>query len=243
MDKEYMTLDIRAVLALIRRNIILLVALTVIGAAAAYCYTDYVIDPMYESSVMLIVNLRDEQATVISSGELSSARELIRTYAVILTNDALLEEVISQLNLSTGVSSLKGRISASEVNQSQVMRMTVRDTDPATALVVLEFIVDRAPELLINTVKAGSVEIVSPPKANYSPVSPSIRRNTAIGALAGLLIAAAFVIIKKALENTFLSEEDIGRYLGLPVLGVIPAVKHLQRNNGHNGGKSTALES
>ena len=237
-----MSLDIRTVLALVRKNIVLLIALTVIGAAVAYLYTDYMIDPMYEASVMLIVNTRDEQATVISSGEINSARQLINAYAVILTNDALLEDVITQLSLHIGVSSLKSHISATAVNQSQVMRMSVRDTDPSTALAVLEFIVDRAPELLISTIKAGSVEIVSPPKANYAPVSPSIRYNVAIGAVAGALIALAYVLIKVAMENTFLSEEDIGRHLGLPVLGVVPAVKTTARNNGGNGSKNSALE-
>ena len=237
-----MTLDIRAVLALIRKNVLLLIVLTVIGGAVAYLYTDYMIAPTYEASAMLIVNTRDEQAAIITNDQINSAKQLINTYAVILTNDALLEDVIAQLDLSVSVSSLKGRISATAVSESQVMRITVRDADPSSALIVLESIVDRAPELLINTVKAGSVEIVSPPKANYNPVSPNIRRNTVIGALVGLFIAAAFVIIKMALQNTFLSEEDIAKHLELLVLGVIPAVKHLQRNTNNNGEKTSLPE-
>ena len=237
-----MTLDIRAVFALIRKNILLLIVLTMIGGTVVYFYTDYMIDPMYEAAVTLVVNTRDEQAAIITNDQINSAKQLINTYAVILTNDALLEDVIAQLSLHIGVSSLKSRISANAVNESQVMRMTVRSEDVTTALAVLEIIVERAPELLINTVKAGSVEIVSPPKANYNPVSPDIRRNTAIGSLAGLLIAAAFVLIKVALQNTFLSEEDIARHLELPVLGVIPAIKHLQRNTNNNGEKTSVPE-
>ena len=222
MEQQYITLDIRTVLQLIRRNIAVLVIFTMVGAAVAYIITAFLIDPIYEASVTLVVNTRDEQVTLVTNDQINSARQLINTYSVILTNDALLEDIINQLNLDSGVPVLKNRISAVAVNQSQVMRMTVRDADPNTALSVLEVIMDRAPELLITTVKAGSVEIVSPPRVGHEPVSPSIGRNTVIGALAGLLITLAVVFIKKALVNTFVSEEDISRYLDLPVLGVIP---------------------
>ena len=238
MEQGNMTLDIRAVLALIRKNLVLLIALALVGAVVAYLYTDYMVTPMYEASVTLVVNTRDEQTTLITTGEITSARQLINTYSVILTNDALLDDIITQLNLRTSTSSLKGRISADAVNESQVMRMTVRDANPQTALAVLQFIMDRAPELLIQTVKAGSVEIVSPPKPNYNPVSPNIRRNTAMGAIAGLLIVLAYIFIRKALENTFVSEDDVDRYLELPLLGVIPTVDRQQKRFGKNGKKS-----
>ena len=238
MKQSNTTLDIRTVLALIRKNIVLMIILALIGAVIAYLYTDYMITPMYEASVTLVVNTRDEQSTLISTGEITSARQLINTYSVILTNDALLDDIITQLNLRTSISSLKSRISADAVNESQVMRMTVRDANPQTALAVLQFIMDRAPDLLIKTVKAGSVEIVSPPRPNYNPVSPNVNRNTTIGVIIGLVVVVAYIFIRKALENTFISEDDVGRYLELPLLGVIPTVDRQQKRFGKNGKKS-----
>ena len=220
-----MTLDVRAVLRLVRKSFILLIILTLVGGLAGYYLSSRVVAPMYEASVMLVVNTRDEQVTVITSDQINSARQLVNTYAVILTNDALLDELIEHFELDSDIPTLKNRISAEAVNQTQVMRMTVRDRSSDMALELLEFIIERAPELLIETVKAGSVEIVSPPRANYDPVSPSIYRYTAVGALAGLFAALAFVFIKKALINTIVSDDDVGKYLDLPVLGVVPKIK------------------
>ena len=222
-----MTLDVRAVLRLIRKNFILLIILILVGGLSGYYLSSHFVAPMYEASVMLVVNTRDEQVTVITSDQINSARQLVNTYAVILTNDSLLEELIEHFELDSDIPKLKNRISAEAVNQTQVMRMIVRDRSPDMALQLLEFIMERAPGLLIETVKAGSVEIVSPPRANYDPVSPNIYRYTAVGALAGVFATLAFVFIKKALINTIVSDDDVNKYLDLPVLGVVPKIKQL----------------
>jgi len=225
LEQEYITIDIRTIITLVRKNLILIVACTLLGGITAFIVSQYLMTPQYEASVTLVVNTRDEQAAVITNDQINSAKQLVNTYAVVLTNDTLMEEIIYILGLNDTIESLAKRISADAVNQTQVMRMTMRDEDPATAKAVLDAIMARAPELLITTVKAGSVETVSPPKVNYTPVSPRVGMNTVIGAAAGIFIALAYVFIKKALTNTFLSDEDVSKHLGLPVLGVIPSVK------------------
>ena len=54
------------------------------------------------------------------------------------------------------------------------------------------------------------------------PVSPSLRRNILLGAVAGGVIAAGIVILIAILNDTIKSEEEISRYLGLPSLGSVP---------------------
>jgi capsular polysaccharide biosynthesis protein len=105
----------------------------------------------------------------------------------------------------------------------------MRDRNPNTAKAVLDIIISRAEYLLITTVKAGSVEIVSPPRINYDPVSPRIGLNTAIGAGIGLFLSMAIVFIRKALRNTFITDEDIVNQLELSVIGVIPSYNTQER--------------
>jgi len=232
LDREYVELDFRTIWSLIKKNIVLIIILTIVGMVSAFFISRFLINPQYEATVTLAVNARDEVATVIASDQINAARQLVNTYAVILTNDALLDNVIRELGLNDTIGSLKGRISAEAVNQTQVMRMTMRDHNPNTARAVLEAIMERAEDLLITTVKAGSVEIVSPPRVNRDPVSPRISLNTAIGAGIGLFIAVAIVFIRKALRNTFISDEDINTQLGLSVVGVIPSLNIQERKYG-----------
>jgi capsular polysaccharide biosynthesis protein len=232
LEKDFVELDLRTLWNLVRKNIILIVFLFVLGAMGAFFISRYLINPQYEAAVTLAVNTRDEAATIIASDQLNAARQLVNTYAVVLTNDSLLEEVIFHLELDDTINTLKRRISAEAVNQTQIMRMTMRDHNPDTAREVLEVIVSRAEELLITTVKAGSVEIVSEPRVNYTPISPRVGLNTVIGAGLGIFIALAFIFIRKALSNTFISDEDVARYLELPVIGVIPSLNIQEQKYG-----------
>jgi len=208
---------------------VMIVILTVVCGVGAFFISQYLINPQYEAAVTIAVNTRDEAATIIASDQINAARQLVNTYAVVLTNDTLLDDIIKQLRLSDTIKTLKNRISAEAVNQTQVMRITMRDRNPNTAKDVLDIIMSRAEELLITTVKAGSVEVVSPPRINYDPVSPRIGLNTVIGAGLGLFIALTIVFLRKALRNTFISEEDVVSRLGLPVIGVIPSLNSQER--------------
>ena len=229
MEQDIFTLDLRTIWILVRKNILLITGLAVAGAVAFYFYSNYFITPQYQAKMQLAVTTREDAQISITAGELTSAAQLVNTYAVVLTNDSLMEEIIYQLGLRMTKKGLKGSITASPVNQTQIMEMSVRNADPEMAKAILQAITDRANELLTRVVMAGSVEILSPPAAEYTPVSPNTRMNTLIGFAAGMIIALAIVFIRKILTNTFISDEDVTRYLNLPVLGVIPSIKLEER--------------
>ena len=228
MEKDFNTLDLRTIWNLVRKNLLMIIIFVIFGAGSAFFISKFLIDSQYEASMILVVNTRDEQAITITGDQINSARQLVNTYAVILTNETLLDDVIRILNLNRTVKQLQDSINAQPVNQTQVMRMTVRDRNPRIAEAILIEIMNRAEDLLTATVKAGSVEIVSPPRINYDPVSPRIGLNTVIGFAIGLFMAMMIIFVKKAMANTFLSDEDVSIHLNLPVLGVIPSIPKQQ---------------
>ena len=55
-----------------------------------------------------------------------------------------------------------------------------------------------------------------------SPVSPSVPKWTLIGAVIGIIIAVAVVVIQHLLDDSIKSSEDIEKYLGISTLALIP---------------------
>ncbi|MEG0020361.1 MAG: GNVR domain-containing protein, partial [Oscillospiraceae bacterium] len=110
------------------------------------------------------------------------------------------------------------------VDTTQVIRISVKNPDPEIAKGIVQEIVNMAPENIVNTIKAGSVEIISAPRALERPVSPSKKMNTLVAALIGLIASVGFVLLKDMLNNTFTSDTDIQKQLELTVLGVIPSI-------------------
>jgi uncharacterized protein involved in exopolysaccharide biosynthesis len=54
------------------------------------------------------------------------------------------------------------------------------------------------------------------------PVGPNKRRNIILGVISGLMIGIGLSFMREYLDRSIRTEEDVQRYLGLPVLSVIP---------------------
>ena len=52
--------------------------------------------------------------------------------------------------------------------------------------------------------------------------SPSVKKNTELGFLLGLVACAAIVVILAVMDDTIKTEEDIEKYLGISVLAKVP---------------------
>lgn len=201
-----------------RRGLIILV--TILFGIIGFLYSAFLATPLYSASAMMIVN-SGERNDYVTQDQLNSAATLVETYSVIITSDTVMDDVIHNLNMEDTFQSDVKSISVAAVNETQIMKITVTATDPQIALDVCEEITNIAPDVIVKTVKAGSVELVSRATTTWKQVSPNVKRNTAVAMALGLLLSAAFVIVVSILDNKIKSETDL-KMADLTILGVIP---------------------
>ena len=225
-EQEYETIDLREIFLLLKKHLLALIAVTIMFALFGFLVSTFLLTPKYEASATMIVNSREDASaqTNITSDQINSATKLVDTYSVILTSDTVLDKTIEDLGLDMDYEELLAKVTVESVNATQVMKISAVDTDPQRAQQIVESIVDQAPDIIIQTVKAGSVEVISQPKAGENPVSPKRMRNTAIAGALGLLLGLGVVFLRTVLNNKFMNETDISKKLGLTVLGVIPQI-------------------
>ena len=226
MKEEYETIDLREIFLLVKKNILMILAVTITSAAVGFLISAFLLSPQYEASAMLIVNSREDQTaqTTITNDQITSATKLVDTYSVILTSDTVLDKAIADLGLTLDYEELLDKVTVESVNGTQVMKISVQDEDPVLAQRIVANIVEQAPKIIIQTVKAGSVEVISQAKTAEEPVSPKKVMNTAIAGILGLVLALGFVLLRNVMNNKFMTDDDISKKLGLTVLGVIPQI-------------------
>lgn len=204
----------------------MILAVTITSAAVGFLISAFLLSPQYEASATLIVNSREDQTaqTTITNDQITSATKLVDTYSVILTSDTVLDKAIADLGLTLDYEELLDKVTVESVNGTQVMKISVQDEDPVLAQRIVANIVEQAPKIIIQTVKAGSVEVISQAKTAEEPVSPKKVMNTAIAGILGLVLALGFVLLRNVMNNKFMTDDDISKKLGLTVLGVIPQI-------------------
>ena len=199
---------------------------TVICADIGYGIATFVKTPIYTASADMLVNNRQNttsgDTSTVTSSDLNASSSLVSTYSIILKSHTVLEEVIDTLGLDYSYSELASMVSVSTVNNTQVMRVTVKNADPQVAMDIVAQIVSIAPAVIVDKAEVGSVKTVDQPWSSGRPVSPDKRRYVMVFGMLGALLMCVFLILRELMNNTFKTEADITRELGLPILGVIP---------------------
>lgn len=232
MDDQEITIDLREIFLILKKYIWLIVAITLVAGVGAFVFTKLFIAEKFQASATMIVNTRQDQNISVTYDQINSAKQLVSTYAVILKSDTVLDEVIENLNLSSikgweeiNAQKLAEYISISPVQNTQIIEITAETVDAELSTKIVGEIVKIAPDIIIKTVKAGSVEMISQPKAKLEKVSPHVGKISLISAFVGCALMIGIILLFTIMDNRIKTDEDITKHFNLPVLGIIPEIE------------------
>lgn len=128
MDAE---LDIRRYYLVIRRWLWLIAGCTLLAAVSAFVVSSRM-TPIYEASVTLLVHQAPSVGTSDYAAILTSERQA-RTYSEMLTEKPVLETVIDRFGLYWSWQDLADKVDVELVQDTQLIRLNVEDSDPVRA--------------------------------------------------------------------------------------------------------------
>ncbi|MGM8215887.1 YveK family protein [Bacillaceae bacterium W0354] len=219
------TISLKEILEVIKKRIKLIILITFLAAFASAVFTIYFITPTYQSSSQFIVSQK-ESVNEYNVNEIRTNVELINTYNVIIKSPAILDYVIQELNLNLSVNQLANMINVSNASGSQVVNVTVTNTDPYLAANIANTTVEVFQKQIPILMNVDNVNILSTANVgpNPAPVSPNIKLNIAIAIVLGVMVSVGLAFLLEFFDNSIKSEQDIENILDLPVMGVISTI-------------------
>jgi succinoglycan biosynthesis transport protein ExoP len=211
-------MELARYISMLRRWWWLLLAGVLVAGGASYAISK-TLTPIYRSTATLLVNQTQVPGTIAYNDILTSER-LTRTYRELIDQRPVLQEVIDRLNLTLGRDELNGMIDVSVITDTQLLKLSAENADPALA----SSIANTAASVFIeqNTEnklsRPGDVSIVEAATKPSSPFKPNIMMNTILAAAVGLFLAAGIAFLIEYLDDTVKSPEDLEAN-GLPSLG------------------------
>ena len=136
----------------------------------------------------------------------------------------MLNKVIDELDLDMTYAELYNMVTVADVDSTQIMKVTVTDTDAERAGEIAQTIADIVPDVLVEKVEAGSCKTVSDVAINPNKVFPQTKKYVVLAGLLGAILVCGVLVLAHLLHDTVVDDEDIQKKLGLPVLGLIPEV-------------------
>ena len=217
-------IDVFKLLGAFLKHIWIIVIVAVLCAAIAFAYAYFFITPTYQSSTMMYVNNGSLSVgkTSFSISDLNASKNLVETYIVILKSRTTLEAVAERAELDMSYRTLYRKVSASAVNDTEVLRVTVTDTDPERATLIANAIGEVLPERVEAIIGGSTVEVVDSAVVPFGKAAPSLTKYTLVGFVIGLLASMAVIVIIELLDDQVRDESFLTQNFHLPVLASIP---------------------
>jgi capsular exopolysaccharide synthesis family protein len=158
----------------------------------------------------------------ISSGDLSTSRNLVDSYIVILNTRETLNDVIDYAGVNRSYSDLKNMISAGAVNETEIFKVSVTSPDPSEAEQIANAIAYILPKRIGTIIDGTSAKVVEAAVVPSSPSSPSYVKNTVLGFLLGFVLSVGIVALREIFDVTIRTEEDVTLSCAHPILASVP---------------------
>ncbi len=225
-SKKYFVIDLAHIVKTVIKKAWIVVIASILCAAIGFSIASFLITPTYSSTVMLYVNNSSfnvgDLGFSISSSEISAAQSLVKTYSVLLKNRTTLERVIAQTGVDYEWKELYYMITATPVEDTEIMGITVTCEDPYEAEKIANGIAKVLPKRVTEIVEGSSMEVVDSAVAVTKKVAPNITGTTILGFILGAFISGAAIVVYALMDNTIHDEEYILNTYDYPVLAKIP---------------------
>lgn len=194
------------------------------GALIAVLVTYFLMTPKYtaESKLYMVSNSSD---TIVDLSDFNIGNSLSSDYAELLKVRPILEEIIEEQDLSYTYEQLRGMIGISTISDTRILKIQVESESPKEAAAIANSLADKAVQeipVMMDTAKPNIAERAIVPDEKSSP---SVKKNTVIGGLLGLLLVAAFLTVGFVTNDTMTTADDVKNKLGIMPLTVIPEVE------------------
>lgn len=225
-NTEY-EIDLREIFGMLRKRWLMIASITLSAAILAGVLSFFVLKPQYEASTTMMVNYKQDQDMLMNFNELQMSQKLATTYSQIIKSERIADAVIEKLELDLSAEELNKKISVSQVESTEILKITVKDSDAELAALIANTEADIFKQQINEMMKVDNVSTIDVAKVPENPVAPNKVMNIAIATVLGMMVSVGLVFVLEFLDRTYKTPTDIERHLGLPILGAIPDIKGL----------------
>ena len=222
-DNEEMEIDLLELLMVMKKHLAAILLAGIVGLVIMFAYTSFLVTPLYSASSMMYV-MPDNSNSMDSStlSDMQVGQQLTSDYSSMIKSRSFMEDVIKKLNLTIDYQQLLGKVEVTNPTSSRILQVTVNDPNPQTAADIANEMASVAESKLKEITGMQAIKIYEEAAVPDRPSSPNMKKNCALGLLAGIVLTMAVITILYLLDDTIKTEDDIEKYLGMATLAVLP---------------------
>jgi len=212
------SIDVRRILLLVRKRLLLCVAAAVICGLLGLGMGTVLVKPQYQGEIMFYVNNSAAVASSVSASDIEASKNLADACGILLKTKMTLEEVNTHAGLSYSYEDLQEMITAEDVHSTELLRITVLCPTLQEADLLTESIQKVLPLRTAQVMEGISLQLADVISAGEKPVSSNGSVYALVGFLLGGGLAVAAVLLWAVTDQKLRMKEDIELLCHSPVL-------------------------
>jgi capsular polysaccharide biosynthesis protein/Mrp family chromosome partitioning ATPase len=246
-------MDLKAYLRLLRFHWVAIVLLVISGGAAGFAVAQ-IQPPTYAAKAQMFVTVSaDRQTSSEAYQGALLAQQRARSYATLLTSQAVLRQLRDQLGLPYTVGDMKQHISATNPTDTAVIDVTTKDHSARRALQIANGVAPVAANVVANvenppqpgvtaTDRTPAIGIKALERAELleHPVSPHKAFDIVLGLVVGLVLGVGWAVSRELSVGRIRDPQDLTQAADVDILGALPRTDKSGRGFRPGGRRSAA---
>jgi capsular polysaccharide biosynthesis protein len=192
----------------------------IIFASGFGLVSSFLITPMYTSTTKLYILTKSTSITSLADIQLGT--QLTQDYMVLIKSRPVVTKVIENLELGMSYEELSNIITINNPSTTRILEIKAEYPNSFIAKQIVDEFAAVSADQIAKIMDTEEPSIVEEGYASTVPTSPNRVKNTIIGGLIGVLLAAGIFVVLHIMDDTVKTSEEVEKYLGLSTLGLIP---------------------
>lgn len=199
-------ISLRAILAFISKNIVIVLLTALICSMVGYLFTQKYVKQKYVSNTKIIIFTAEPNAKMDPSwDDLQLSFTLLTDCSQIIKSRDVLEDVIEELELSYSYYDLLDNIDVSFMSNSRIIEISVTDEDPLMAMTIVKKLREVSMRYITDNLEVSDSKIIQKENIPHHPLSSHTLYYVVIGGIIGIIVSSVALsgIYIIRLENEF----------------------------------------
>jgi len=217
--------DIRELLDVIKSKLLFIIILTNVIIICGTAYLKFIKVPEFKSSTTIVLASNSGETSSITTSDVTINKNLVSTYSQIAKSRRVLDPVINSLGLNLSYEELAKKITVSEVGDTEIIQISVVDTDANIAMQITNEMAKSFTEEVSDIYNMKNIKVLDVATTSDKPYNIDYIKQFVISFAIGLGLSLLIVFMIYFFDNTLKTPEQVETKIGLPILGRIPLQK------------------
>jgi len=230
---EVNEIDFSKIIQLIKKKLILVIAITFICAASTAFVSYYVMKPEYKADISVRIGAAksaDGKTTFVgSTSSIALYQQLVRTYSVYAKSRLLAADIATKLMLDKTPGQVMGMITVTPDENTQFITISVKSGNADEALRIANQAARSLKSIAMNMEYGDSVQLVDDAQLTNTPLTSTRIKYIAAAFIFGAIASFILIYLAESMDRTVKDPEKLEAITGISVVGSLPKVKNREK--------------